>query len=203
MDLWEQDDIDLVAPGFIEFGENHQGSPDSSPCRGGSTGGRLPIMGRPAWSSPGKVSTRAIPSRVAAGRFFMRAAHCAAISTSIWATIPAIVPCEWRHRTLEARPVVSEVPDSAVDLLAESANWSPKSRLRQLLGLDGRPSVAPAWEPTLFTKRAVDERAVNRKSTPEEKLALYRALFRGRDDVYALRWENARTGRSGWSPAVR
>jgi hypothetical protein len=26
MDLWEQADIDLVAPGFIEFGENHQGS---------------------------------------------------------------------------------------------------------------------------------------------------------------------------------
>jgi hypothetical protein len=49
----------------------------------------------------------------------------------------------------------------------------------------------------------VDERTVNRRSTPEEKLALYRALFRGRDDVCALRWENARTRRSGWSPAVK
>ncbi len=26
MDLWEQDDIDLVAPGFIEFGKDHRGS---------------------------------------------------------------------------------------------------------------------------------------------------------------------------------
>ena len=29
-----------------------------------------------------------------------------------------------------------------------------------------------------------------------------RRLFRGRDDVYALRWESARTGRSGYTPAT-
>jgi hypothetical protein len=32
---------------------------------------------------------------------------------------------------------------------------------------------------------------------------LYRELFVGRDDVYATRWENASSGKSGWSPAVR
>jgi hypothetical protein len=26
MDLWEQDDIDLVAPGFVEFDKDHRGS---------------------------------------------------------------------------------------------------------------------------------------------------------------------------------
>jgi hypothetical protein len=26
MGLWKQDDVDLVAPGFIESGENHQGT---------------------------------------------------------------------------------------------------------------------------------------------------------------------------------
>ena len=35
-----------------------------------------------------------------------------------------------------------------------------------------------------------------------EKVALFRRLFRGRDDVYALRWENARTGKSGYVPAT-
>ncbi len=35
-----------------------------------------------------------------------------------------------------------------------------------------------------------------------EKVALIRSLFRGREDVYALRWESARTGRSGYTPAV-
>ena len=27
MDLWEQADIDLVAPGFVEFGKDHRGQP--------------------------------------------------------------------------------------------------------------------------------------------------------------------------------
>ena len=34
-------------------------------------------------------------------------------------------------------------------------------------------------------------------------MAFYAALFGARTDVYALRWDNARTGRSGWMPAVR
>ncbi|WP_420712269.1 TOTE conflict system archaeo-eukaryotic primase domain-containing protein [Streptomyces sp. NRRL S-920] len=33
------------------------------------------------------------------------------------------------------------------------------------------------------------------------KITLLRALFAGRDDVYARRWVSARTGRTGWSPA--
>ena len=32
---------------------------------------------------------------------------------------------------------------------------------------------------------------------------MFCSLFVGRDDVYALRWENARTGKAGWGPAVR
>ena len=37
-------------------------------------------------------------------------------------------------------------------------------------------------------------------SSQEEKTALFRSLFRGREDVYAVRWES-RKGRSGYSPA--
>jgi superfamily II DNA or RNA helicase len=40
------------------------------------------------------------------------------------------------------------------------------------------------------------------RSSGEEKIALFRALFAGRDDVYAIRWDNPRTMKSGWSPAV-
>jgi hypothetical protein len=29
------------------------------------------------------------------------------------------------------------------------------------------------------------------------------ALFAARPDMYAQRWENARSGRAGWAPAVR
>ena len=34
-----------------------------------------------------------------------------------------------------------------------------------------------------------------------EKVALFRRLFRGRTDVYPVRWESKTTGRSGYSPA--
>ena len=43
---------------------------------------------------------------------------------------------------------------------------------------------------------------VNLDRSAGEKIALVRQLFRGREDVYAERWENARTGRSGYVPAV-
>ena len=34
-----------------------------------------------------------------------------------------------------------------------------------------------------------------------EKVALFRRLFRGRTDVYPMRWESANTGKSGYAPA--
>ncbi|MGH7943181.1 MAG: TOTE conflict system archaeo-eukaryotic primase domain-containing protein [Limisphaerales bacterium] len=34
--------------------------------------------------------------------------------------------------------------------------------------------------------------AINSKSSPEEKVKLFRSLFRGREDVYAVRWEGRR-----------
>ncbi|MFD4561217.1 hypothetical protein ACFWP5_44055 [Streptomyces sp. NPDC058469] len=30
---------------------------------------------------------------------------------------------------------------------------------------------------------------------------MFRALFAGREDIYARRWVSSRTGRTGWSPA--
>lgn len=44
--------------------------------------------------------------------------------------------------------------------------------------------------------------AVTMDSPPEAKIRLFQDLFRARSDVYAVRWENSRDGRSGWVPAV-
>ena len=38
-------------------------------------------------------------------------------------------------------------------------------------------------------------------ATSAEKVALFRRLFRGRDDVYPRYWDNPRTGRHGYAPA--
>ena len=43
---------------------------------------------------------------------------------------------------------------------------------------------------------------VTAKSSPEEKVNFFLSLFRGREDVYAVRWEG-RNGKAGYSPACR
>jgi len=42
---------------------------------------------------------------------------------------------------------------------------------------------------------------VRQSSSPEAKIALFRSLFRGRDDVYPRRFESRKTGKSGYAPA--
>src|SRR3990170_8297521 len=38
-------------------------------------------------------------------------------------------------------------------------------------------------------------------STQPEKVALFRSLFRGREDVFPRLWEHTKTGRKGYAPA--
>jgi hypothetical protein len=42
---------------------------------------------------------------------------------------------------------------------------------------------------------------VHGRSSTGEKIALFRSLFRGREDVYPRRFESKKTGRSGYAPA--
>jgi hypothetical protein len=35
------------------------------------------------------------------------------------------------------------------------------------------------------------------------KIALFRRLFRGREDVFPRRWENPKTGKAGYAPMCR
>jgi hypothetical protein len=41
---------------------------------------------------------------------------------------------------------------------------------------------------------------VDHESSLQAKVGLYRALFAGRSDVYAYRWENTAAGTKGWAP---
>jgi len=91
----------------------------------------------------------------------------------------------------------------ALELEREIENLSERlTRLRQELAAElasvndqaGGKCEVPQAEPLA---------PVDRYSSPTAKIALFRSLFTGRDDAYAVRWTSARTGRSGWSPAVR
>lgn len=77
-------------------------------------------------------------------------------------------------------------------------------RLRELLGFEERVSDGhvQAWAPTLLDESS-ERPAVDASSSRADKLALFWSLFGARSDVYARRWENTSTGKSGWSPATK
>lgn len=58
-----------------------------------------------------------------------------------------------------------------------------------------------AVEQTRTEQVTLEGVAVVNSSSSQEKIDLFRSLFAGRSDVFPLRWENRKTGRSGYSPA--
>jgi hypothetical protein len=79
--------------------------------------------------------------------------------------------------------------------LAECERLQMENRqLREQLGI---PSVDAAVQ---IVSESSTQVTVTSKSRPDEKVKLFRSLFRGREDVYAVRWEG-RNGKAGYSPA--
>lgn len=78
--------------------------------------------------------------------------------------------------------------DPSAELKAENA------RLIALLDANGIQWRAP---PESVSPASTPESS--RLST-DEKVALFRRLFRGRTDVYPIRWESKTSAKSGYSP---
>lgn len=57
--------------------------------------------------------------------------------------------------------------------------------------------------PNLISEIKANEEGFTASVSKPEKIAIFRRLFRGREDVYPVRWENQRTGKSGYSPAIK
>ena len=74
-------------------------------------------------------------------------------------------------------------------------------RLKRLLSQHGIDHESNTAEPDDKVVTKTKQNQKSDKLSPQEKIDLYRSYFRGREDVYALRWENAKTGRKGYSPA--
>lgn len=84
------------------------------------------------------------------------------------------------------------------ELLAECARLREENA--QLRALLGRPSES--CRTAAVVTRMSEPPSVTDKSPAAEKIALFRSLFRGREDVYAVRWVG-RDSRSGYSPACK
>jgi hypothetical protein len=74
--------------------------------------------------------------------------------------------------------------------------------LRQQLGLAA--AEAPVTSPAVTAELPLEDRSLptlDKASAEQEKIALFRSLFRGREDVYAVRWVNEKSGKKGYAPA--
>jgi len=93
---------------------------------------------------------------------------------------------------------VAEIP--AVE--AELARLrTENARLLRLLKLTSQQAAPPG--PAQAAYFEAPPGLVDDGSPPEAKVAFYAALFAARTDVYATRFDNPRTGKGGWVPAVR
>jgi superfamily II DNA or RNA helicase len=94
-----------------------------------------------------------------------------------------------------ARPVPFESADAECTRLREE-----NARLRQLLAEHTIPipPTEPASPPAVKPGLPLEDR----KERARKRVALFRGLFRGREDVYARRWESP-DGRSGYTPAAQ
>jgi len=72
---------------------------------------------------------------------------------------------------------------------------------RQLRDLEARKSSLEAVLAALEELKSASAPTAEAKLLPREKIALFRRLFAGRPDIFALRWENRKDGRSGYAPA--
>jgi superfamily II DNA or RNA helicase len=74
-----------------------------------------------------------------------------------------------------------------------AATASRLAKLRSQLTAQARVQMVTPWKPFPTTAGA--------PSTNAAKVALFRSLFRGREDVFPRRWENVKKGRSGYALA--
>ena len=94
--------------------------------------------------------------------------------------------------------------DSRIELLKIEIEQLRESDNHVATKIEKADVTPPLDDSSLFTPGPPTRvPGVNRHSPPGEKIALFLSLFAGRSDVFATRWVSAKTGKSGWSPAVR
>lgn len=102
----------------------------------------------------------------------------------------------WKSRVTDKSDIeanLARVRARLADLEAERRELQ-----REMAALEVRLVAEPV--PTV-KQPSFENAPVTNASPSHEKVDLFRRLFTGRPDVFPVRWENRKTGRSGYSPA--
>jgi superfamily II DNA or RNA helicase len=83
-------------------------------------------------------------------------------------------------------------PDQHPDIATLQAENARLIALLDAHGIEWRLPPTPAAPPAEIESASL---------STDEKIALFRKLFRGRSDVYPVRWESKTSGKSGYAPA--
>ncbi|MDR1931500.1 MAG: restriction endonuclease subunit R, partial [Spirochaetales bacterium] len=78
-----------------------------------------------------------------------------------------------------------------------------KRQLQEIQAAPGPTALSTYGLPLRQGSMFSETQGVNNRASPEEKIALFRSLFRGREDVYAKRFESKKSGKSGYQPVCR
>ena len=93
---------------------------------------------------------------------------------------------DWEQRCRELQQRIEEL---------EKEN----QELRRQLGY--AEPVRPVVTETPKNEKVLETAAgIHMRSTPEEKIRLFRSLFRGREDVFARRWYSIQKKKGGYAP---
>jgi superfamily II DNA or RNA helicase len=97
-----------------------------------------------------------------------------------------------------------------MDLTPDDLQWElerlrrENEELKKKLGESGSP--VPSQPPQQLSIPSqefdhIESTATTNNSSTNQKIELFRSIFKGRDDVYAERWESDYSGKKGYSPA--
>jgi len=111
--------------------------------------------------------------------------------TNRWRKGPTVDPIRSRSKPLPVNGLSSSCWQNSDTLSEKSGHVSSSST---------SGTVNAGARLTRPVEMLMDPVAVHNGSSPEAKVSLFRALFRGREDVYARRFESRKTGTSGYSP---
>ena len=97
--------------------------------------------------------------------------------------------------------VDQELPSSDASAVEVRGLLEENARLRSLLIAHGIaiPGTAKSTSHPPQASHSASEARKPGVATAAQRIALFRSLFRGREDIYAIRWEN-NDGRSGYMP---